>query len=240
MLPDGKVLAMGASSSDDSTISSELYDPATEVWSTADAPSFVTDVRNVVLFPNGDILAVAGGSPWDYADLAANLYEPATGNWTAAGYFSLWWAPTATLLRNGKVLVTGLQGANYPTQASLYDPDSGAWGATGSLSTFRHSGGYSATLLADGRVLIAGGVDYNSERPVISEELYDPATGTWSFTGRLTSGRRAHTATLLGSGRVLIAGGVAGNGCDSGVLRSAEIYDPGVFSSVRRRRRIRP
>jgi len=97
----------------------------------------------------------------------------------------------------------------------------GTFSPTGSMASIRH--GQTATLLPDGRVLIAGGT-YDG-----SAEVYDPKTGTFSPTGSMTTGRVYPTATLLPDGRVLIAGG---GGQVSPVLASAEIYDPktGTFS----------
>src|SRR5437868_7051110 len=84
---------------------------------------------------------------------------------------------------------------------------------TGSLATARN--GHTATLLPNGKVLVAGGQNGNSI--LTSAELYDPASGTWSATGSLATARAFHTATLLPNGKVLVAGG--GN-------NSAELYDP--------------
>ena len=66
------------------------------------------------------------------------------------------WGHTATLLTNGKVLVTGgYDNINYLSSAELYDPASGTWSATGSLTTARSQ--YTTTLLPNGKVLVAGG-----------------------------------------------------------------------------------
>jgi hypothetical protein len=92
------------------------------------------------------------------------------------------------------------------------------WEYTGSLNTARD--GHTATLLDDGKVLVAGG--YNNG-DLTSTELYDPGTGTWMSTGSLNIARHGHTATLLADGRVLVAGGHSNTGGD---LTSAEIYDP--------------
>ena len=70
-------------------------------------------------------------------------------------------------------------------------------------------GQHTATLLPDGRVLIAGG--WNSPSYLTSAEVYDPATGTWNITGSLVTARYDHTATLLLDGHLLIVGG-QGNG----------------------------
>src|SRR5262245_21919555 len=73
------------------------------------------------------------------------------------------------------------------------------FGYTGSLSTARS--GYTATLLQNGKVLVAGGQD--SSGVLASAELYDPIFGTWTVTGSLSTGRRFHTVTLLPNGKVL-------------------------------------
>jgi hypothetical protein len=75
------------------------------------------------------------------------------------------------------------------------------WEYTGSLKTARFH--HTATLLPDGRVLVAGGED--QKNALASAELYDPATGTWSVTGSLNTARDSHTATLLPNGMVLVA-----------------------------------
>ncbi len=163
------------------------------------------------------------------------LYDPTTGNFTFTG--SLLAARcdhSATLLQNGTVLIAGgyYVGSGLPTLAAaeLYDPTTGTFSSTGSLGTARY--GHSATLLTDGKVLVAGGVtssDGYTFVTIASAELYDPVAGTFSATGSLNTARSA-PATLLENGQVLVAGG---SSISAGApFASAEIYDPtaGTFS----------
>ena len=97
----------------------------------------------------------------------------------------------------------------HERSAELFDPATGAWTFTGSFNTPRYYG-FTATLLLNGKVLLAGGSGAGTE-------LYDPAGGTWRITGSMTASRSYHTATSLPNGKVLVTGGV-----NSG---SAELYD---------------
>ena len=166
---------------------------------------------------------VAGGSNANGALASAELYDPTSGSWTATGSLATGrYSHTATLLPNGKVLVVGGVKANsHLASAELYDPASGTngtWTTSGDLGTARSS--HTATLLPNGKVLIAGG--HNAGGSLASAELYNPATGTWTATGSLNAERGSHTATLLANGQMLVAGGD-----NSGSSRpNAELYDP--------------
>ncbi|MGO9057045.1 MAG: Kelch repeat-containing protein [Candidatus Binataceae bacterium] len=113
---------------------------------------------------------------------------------------------TATLLKNGQVLVVGVEGITDSAQASaeLYNPLNGKFTLTGNLTVHRLA--HSATLLSNGMVLVAGGADGLSHA-VPFDELYNPATGRFTVTGSLNAARLFHTATTLDSGQVLLAGG---------------------------------
>ena len=117
------------------------------------------------------------------------------------------------------MLVAGGSGhRGFPAIAELYDSASGTWTATGSLATARAY--HEATLLPNGKVLIAGGY-HGDFAPLAKAELYDPASATWTSTGTLAIPRYGHTATLLFNGTVLVAGGFNRNGWIAG----AEVYD---------------
>jgi len=130
----------------------------------------------------------------------------------------------ATLMPNGKVLIAGGWSCLgcFEARAELYDASTGTFGPTGSMSNART--GPTGTLLPNGKVLIVGGLGPVGDLllSLASAELYDPATGTFSATGSMITGRSDHTATLLPNGKVLIAGGFG----DTGGLASAELYDP--------------
>src|SRR5262249_43927082 len=82
-----------------------------------------------------------------------------------------------------------------------------------------------ATLLADGRVLVAGGLGNGAPMSVATAELYDPEADTWSPAASMSIVRAFHTATMLADGRVLVVGG-ATSYTHAGARASAEIYDP--------------
>ena len=144
------------------------------------------------------------------------------GSWTATGpMINDHWLHTATLLVDGRVLVTGGVTEEVATDATgtaaeIYDPIAGSWTATGSLISGRWE--HTATRLLDGRVLVTGGNNIDDvDGALASAELYDPATGTWTATGSMTRGRYGHTATLMPDGRVLVAGGA--NPCHHRAVR---------------------
>src|SRR5689334_470121 len=92
---------------------------------------------------------------------------------------------------------------------------------TGSLATPRYR--HTATWLADGTVLAAGGSYDSFNAELSSADLYNPATRTWSLTGNPATGRQSHTATMLSNGKVVVAGGVIRGGYTI-TLNSAELY----------------
>lgn len=226
LLSNGSVLLASGSSA-------ELFFPTdppflVEGFSpTANMPAARRQHAGVAL-GNGLALLVGGtdGSAGGTSALAtAVLYNPATNSFTPTGSMA---TPRfdlrATLLPNGKVLVTGgFTTGGFPVSAAeLYDPATGAFGPAGngnmSVARSRHT----STLLPNGNVLLAGGFGN-----LASAELYDPVANSFVPTGNLIAGRFSHTGTLLGTGKVLLAGGSGGNA-------SAEVYDPvtGTFSST--------
>jgi len=189
--------------------SAELYDPATGRFQpTGDMSQASTD-NSGILLPDGRELIVGGDTSWEPSTI--ELYDPASGRFAAAGEMDSRIKCRATLLRSGKVLVTGGESTaiTAPTDAKLYDPALPGLYPTGRMITPRLDS--TATRLADGRVLIAGGdvpnADYSAFKILSSAELYDPVTGRFSATGHMAFPRTAHEAVLLPNGQVLIVGG---------------------------------
>jgi hypothetical protein len=173
----------------------------------------------------------------------AFIFDPATGNFANAGQGascaganqhmnSKRYQATATLLGSGLVLLAGGTtdgtAANAVGTADLYDAAGDCFAAAGALQA--KSFGHTATRLASGKVLVAGGTATVGTALKLAE-LFDGATFTTIVGGsqpQLTAARTFATATLLNSGKVLIAGG-------SGTA-DADLYDPssgnGSFASV--------
>jgi hypothetical protein len=173
---------------------------------------------------------VAGGYNGGGALASAELYDPWTGLWTPTNSMSMPRSlAIATLLQDGRVLmaggvqqfIIGTLTAVFTSSAEIFDPAAGAWTTTrGAMGTPR--GGATATLLGDGRVLVAGGQNNATNAILDTAEIFDPATGLWrDTTGKMTAARVSHSATLLRDGTVLIAGGT--NPTD---LATSELYDP--------------
>ena len=183
--------------------------------------------HQATLLNDGKVLITGGvyalpSDPWWSPLAACEIFDPSTSTFAAIGPMnSPRYGHTATLLQNGKVLITGGGFPYASNTAELFDPATGAFQATGSMSVARN--GHTATLLLNGKVLIAGGSGIGS----VAAEIYDPNTGLFSPTGNMNVQRGWHTATLLSDGRVLIA---AGYTIHEGSADTTEIYDPATGS----------
>jgi hypothetical protein len=189
------------------------------------------------LLDSGVLLSGGFARSTNPVSAATSRYDAGTGQWTPEGdMLHVRVGHTATLLRDGRVLVAGglscCQDPDpspefYESTAEIYDPETDKFTATGSMSAAR--GNHSAVLLADGRVLIAGGNGNDPAAPPAGTEIFDPATGRFSSGGDLQKPRDSHAAVALTDGRVLLIGGevppeisgVVGVG-----VTATEIFDP--------------
>jgi hypothetical protein len=176
------------------------------------------------LLNNGDVLVTGGEDASGNPVATAELFDPTTGMFTPTGSMSVARAEhMATLLTNGAVLVTGgisSSGVNttFTATAELFDPAIGAFALTGSMESPREL--HTATRLGDGKVLVIGGDNANSD--LSTAELFDPVTGTFTPAGNMEIERSHHTATLLVNGEVLVTGGR--NSDTPNVLATAELF----------------
>jgi hypothetical protein len=170
---------------------------------------------------------------------SAQIYDSSTRTFSFTGSLATGrYAHTATLLQNGKVLVVGgfdsyCICSTPVTTAEIFDPGTGAFSSAGTPQVPRAY--HTATLLADGTVLIVGGVQgvpdlaANGSVPALaSAEIYDPVTNSFSSVGGMSNRRMNHTATLLPSGMVLIVGGAPVSIGARGTVgdATAELHDP--------------
>ncbi len=158
-------------------------------WNPAGNMSVVRGTPTAILLQNGTVLVVGGAS-----SAASDLYDPVGNAWSTVGSMSTGRNYQAgTILSDGRVLIAGGIDPNNVVLATaeIYDPSTQTWTPTGNLNTPRYM--HSATLLPNGMVLVAGGWPGpgpccgSGTYALISSELWDPATGTWTATGNLPS-----------------------------------------------------
>jgi N-acetylneuraminic acid mutarotase len=238
LLGSGRVLVTGGMTASATgavtTNSAEIWDPTTGLWTPVASMTANAKGRRshtATLLPNGTVL-VAGGqdapSPANYLS-SAEIYDPVANAWSAPtgtqpAMSSVRFFHTATLV-GGKVVIIGGKTASTAVTSSVdsYDPmtqsftpltDIGGAGTT-------PRGSHTATLLANGKIFVAGGQIAGGISGVVgtnTTELYDPSTGTSAaMTPTMSMVRSGHTAALLANGKVLLTGGGSG---------ASDLYDP--------------
>lgn len=232
LLSDGSVLVVGRPNPGQiyGNEAPETYQPLADKWAaTGPIPVSPTFGHTSTLLPDGRVL-VAGGNTASDATGATALYDHITRRWSAGDVLSTSRRNhTATLLDDGRVLVAGGEVGTLhsrPTwraSTEIYNPATAEWGtAEGALGLSRSF--HTATLLDDGRVLVAGGEGV--EGSLSSAEIFDPSRGVWASAAPLLEARSGHSATKLPGGKVLVTGGLI-NGTE---LQSSEVYDPSTDS----------
>jgi hypothetical protein len=247
-LHDGRVLICGGTATGQVggiLASAELYDPAARTFAATGSMTVPRAGQTITMLHDGRVLLTGGVKNVGFrSELAsAEIYDPASGTFSATGSMSV---PreghTATLLRDGRVLVVGGSdnGTHTLDTAEVYDPSIGAFSRAGHLNQPRVA--HVAALLGTGKALIAGGGRGGMPGGYISydtAELYNPSTRTFSpMLARMHYDRVGAAAVRLNDGRVLIVGGKSGKVmvgmrtlAGMAPLNTAEIYDPeaGIF-----------
>lgn len=223
LLPSGKVLVAGSWAASNSA---ELYDPSSGTWALTGSMHQGRSEFQAALLSNGQVL-VAGGFTGTFPIAEAELYDPDSGTWSTTGSMNVKRENYAlAVLPNGEVLIAGGATAQrflgVTNTAEIYNPSTGTFSRTGSMNVARQ--GATATVLSNGKVLVAGGSQYINANAIASAELFDPKTGTWTLAGTMNVPRSQHIAAFLAAnGMVLVAGG--GDGWRF-YTNSAELYNP--------------
>jgi galactose oxidase-like protein len=233
LLRDGHVLIAGGDGGTPTTpdptagdLTAEIVDPTGHDATTTLLLNVARTSHTATLLPSGRVLLVGGTG--GLAGPTAELFDPAKVTFEAieAPQRPRFGGHTATLLPSGAVLILGgyasVDDQDVAADAEVFEPHVDAYPATAAtMATPRVH--HTATRLANGKVLIVGGV-VDEKKVTSAAELYDRATDSFAPAGGGTLDNRIdHTATLLANGKVLITGGV---GAMSALLGTAAIYDP--------------
>jgi WD40 repeat protein len=247
-LPGGRALIAGGNGVGTICLNSaEIYNSSTGKFT---ATGRMTDAHcfahTTTVLHNGEVLITGGEDETGNLVKTADMYNPATAKFDCSGLggadpttgycqntlTDARFLDTATLLKNGYVLIAGGNDGSIVNTAELFNPVAGTFTATGTMTDSRenHTAALIVTGSNSGDVLIAGGIDA-AGNVLQTAELYSPTAGNFAATGTMTHARYLHTATQLSTGNILITGGEDGTGT---VLATAEVYNPvaATFASV--------
>lgn len=246
LLKNGKVLIAGGTSDGTASLSTaELYDPDTDTFSYTGDMVNARIEHTMTLLSNGNILIMGGvnkGTGGAYSTYhKGEVYYQDSGTFgeTSNGTVEAGRQDHAAInLPNDKIYVLGgyyesFDGSNitfsyYSSSADAYDYNSNAFSSLYNEVLNYTLGFHTMTLLNTGKVLIAGGENFDSSSNLVSlnnATLYDYETDTYDYSiGSLNIARSYHTATLLPSGKVLVVGGYIDS--KNTITNSTEVYDP--------------
>ena len=222
-LADGRVLAAGgldlnSTRANPVLMSSEIYDPATGLWSVSGDMSTKRWGFTITTLSNGKVLAAGGANAGTECEFSPtyDLFDPATGLWTNAGvmkvhrgfYRSITAADGRVLFLGGEIAAPGKQCATTTASVEAFDPATNSFTTLGSLVLDRS--GQAVALLPGGQVLVAGGGRFVSGRltPIADAEIYDPVLGVATIASPMDTARTSILGVALRDGSVLVPGGV--------------------------------
>src|SRR5262245_17096946 len=231
-LPDGRILAVSGSRNSLSDIvnTPEIYDPATDVWSTlTSATNAIPLYPFLFVLPDGRVAWVGNSE----VASRTSVLNPSTLQWTVVdnrlidGGSAVMYQP-GRFMKAGTAADSGNSGVAAPTAFVLdMTQPSPAWQPTGAMAFPRSF--HTLTMLPDGTALVTGGGTdrsaFNTGNAILPAEIWSPITGAWTTMASMVTPRLYHsTAVLLPDARVLVAGG----GADTGVAdqRTAELFSP--------------
>ena len=233
-LNDGRVLFTGGvDGAALVTTSCEIYDPATDTFTAVAPLNGPRAGHAAATLPDGRVMVVGGTTNFTDITTAAagslntvEIYNPGTNTWAAGpaiGGRRL--VPSLTRLSTGRMLVAGgieitvlfgiPIGATSTIKAQLYNPATNTWSNAANMPSGRAYHQDSQVTLADGRVLLSGGVlvpdliSAANSASIANADVYNPATNTWVAT-TMSRARTGHSATRLASGQVIVCGGAEG------------------------------
>ncbi len=208
-LKSGKVIAVGGYL----LRSCEIFDPDSNTWRFTDSLETLKYFgSSVTLLNDGQVLEV-GGFIFDQINIQSTffneceIFDPLNETWILTDSLEFGrYGHTATVLNDGRVLVTGGRGEfGDLSSCEIFDPVSNQWSPVSSLIHRRLD--HSAVLLPDGRVLVSGGVNTDSSLGITNCEVYDPNTNLWSEAGQMIIPRWNHASFVLKDSNVLFVGG---------------------------------
>lgn len=224
VLQNGKILISGGIDSSHTPLSTcELYDPATETWSTIGSMIEPRSQQTTNMTADGKVYVFAGNTNVGMSN-TVEVFDPTTNTWGSAGNISIGrMNHTSTLLPNGKVLIVGgFDGSDFLSSCELYDPITQTSESAASLHLGRHD--HSTILLQSGKVLVTGGRIGGADGIYLNEvELYDPSTNTWTVLADMHSSRIIGTLVEFSDQTVLAAGGRA---TANNATQESDLFDP--------------
>jgi hypothetical protein len=223
VLANGKVLVAGGTTGGVIITECEIYDPATNSWSSTGLMNVARQSPGLVLLGNGTVLA-AGGFNGAGPQSSAELYDPSTGSWRFTGsmgnaVYSAGFAVLSSSSSETTILRAGGIGSNntYLSTAEIYTASTGNWISTSSMNGAR--AGFGIVKLTNGDIFVAGG--RTSSVILSTAEQYVQFTGVWQTKPSMSTARSRFRLVFLSNGDALAAGGLGGQ-----YLSTAEVYAP--------------